>query len=313
MRYFSAVGPGVGWPDPDLHVPLKLDYKSAMNLHPVDRRADLDRDAFEVEYLKPLKPVILSNFMDGWPARDKWTFEYFKNRYGDVEVPVFDNNMGKPGKQYLAPIAHMPLRDFIGELEKGPSELRMFLFNLVQHVPELAEDYRTPTIMDGFIDNYPFMFFGGVGAFVRMHYDIDLAHVFLSQFQGRKRVMLFPPSQSRYIYHSPFTVASEVNFVDPDYDKYPALRHARGYECIVEPGETLFMPSGYWHFVTYPDSCFSLSLRANESLTRRARGVFNIARHFVVDKGMNTIMGERWMDMKKQMARRRAEDLLSTT
>jgi hypothetical protein len=46
---------------------------------------------------------------------------------------------------------------------------------------------------------------------------------------------------------------------------------------------------------------------------RRARGVFNIARHFVVDKGMNTIMGERWMDMKKQMARRRAEDLLSTT
>lgn len=284
-----------------------------MNLHPVERRDDLDRRAFQEEYLKPLKPVLLSNFMDGWPAKDKWDFAYFKNQYGDVEVPVFDNNFAKPGKQYLAPVAHMPLRDFIGELEKGPTDLRMFLFNLVQHVPELAQDYRTPTIMKGFIDKFPFMFFGGEGAYVRMHYDIDLAHVFLSQFEGRKRVILFPPSQSRYIYHSPFTVASEVNFSDPDYGKYPALRQAQGFECIVQPGETLFMPSGYWHFVTYPDSCFSLSLRANESLVRRARGVYNIARHFVVDKGMNSLMGERWMDIKTQMARRRAEEMLSVT
>jgi hypothetical protein len=68
------------------------------------------------------------------------------------------------------------------------------------------------------------------------------------------------------------------------------------------------MPSGYWHYIEYMDGGYSISLRANDSYVRRVRGLLNIARHYVVDRGMNKIMGENWRRMKAEMARRRAEE-----
>jgi hypothetical protein len=161
--------------------------------------------------------------------------------------------------------------------------------------------------MDGFIKDFPFMFFGGEGSKVALHYDIDLSHVFLNQFHGRKRVVLFGPEQSRNIYHHPFTVASYIDVNNPDYSQFPALKNVTGYETTLQPGETIFMPSGYWHYIEYTDGGYSMSVRANESYTRRAKGLWNIARHYVVDKGMNRLMGSDWRKMKESMAKRRAE------
>ncbi len=48
----------------------------------------------------------------------------------------------------------------------------------------------------------------------------------------------------------------------PDYEKFPALKLAEGFDFILEPGDTLFMPAGYWHHMEYLDSGFAMSLRA---------------------------------------------------
>ncbi len=279
-----------------------------LNLKPVDRRSGLTREQFAEEYLKEMKPVIFTDLMDTWPAKNKWTIDFFKTEYGDLEVPVYSADVSKSGKSYMSPDRHVPFREYLEILEKGPTDLRMFLFNIFRHAPELLEDYRTPEIMDGFIDSFPFMFFGGEGSSVALHFDIDLSHVFLNQLHGRKRVVLFPPEQSTNIYHHPFTVASYIDVNNPDFGRYPALRKAWGYDCIVYPGETLFMPSGHWHYIEYTDSGYSISLRSNESYVRRAKGLFNIARHYVVDKGMNRLMGENWRKMKAGMAKRRARE-----
>ncbi|HMR44550.1 MAG TPA: cupin-like domain-containing protein, partial [Saprospiraceae bacterium] len=217
-------------------------------------------------------------------------------------------NYSKPGKGYMTPDKRIPLREYLETIEAGPTDLRLFLFNIIRHAPELRNDYKVPTIMEGFYKEFPFMFFGGQGSKVALHYDIDLSHVFLSQFYGRKRVVLFPPEMSRKLYHHPFTVASYIDVNNPDYSKYPALRGAWGYECTLNPGDTIFMPSGHWHYIEYPDAGFSMNQRANESYVRRAKGLVNIARHFVVDKGMNKIMGEDWRKMKEDIAKKRAEE-----
>lgn len=279
-----------------------------MELKAVDRRSGLNRESFRKEYLTPKKPVIMTDFMDSWPAKNKWTIEYFKEKHGDVVVPVYSADYSNAGKGYMTADQQMKFGDYLEILETGPTDLRMFLFNIFKHAPSLCEDFSTPTIMDGWIKSYPFMFFGGEGSFVNMHYDIDMSHVFLNQFHGRKKVMLFPPEQSANIYHQPFTVASTVkDFTNPDLEKFPALKKAKGFECIVEPGETLFMPSGYWHFITYLDGGYSMSLRSNDSYLRRVKGMANIARHYVVDKGMNKIMGSSWSQVKTDIAKKRAE------
>ncbi|MCI5081300.1 MAG: cupin-like domain-containing protein [Saprospiraceae bacterium] len=282
-----------------------------LSLKPVDRRSGLTRETFAKEYLSKLKPVIFTDLMDPWPAKNKWTIDFFKETYGHLEVPLYSNNVSNPGKNYMVPEKVVPLREYLDILESGPTDLRMFLFNIFRHAPELCDDFSLPTIMDGFIKDYPFMFFGGEGSKVALHYDIDLSHVFLNQFHGRKRVVLFAPEQSRNIYHHPFTVASYIDVNNPDYQKYPALKNVTGYECTIHPGETVFMPSGYWHYIEYTDGGYSISLRANESYSRRARGLWNIARHYVVDKGMNRLMGSNWRHIKENLAKRRAEsDLL---
>ncbi|MCO6486473.1 MAG: cupin-like domain-containing protein [Saprospiraceae bacterium] len=283
-----------------------------MELKAVDRRTGLTRESFKAEYLDTRRPVVFTDLMQDWPARTKWSIGYLKEKYGHIQVPVYSENYSKPGKGYMAPDKVIPFREYLQLLEAGPCSWRLFLFNIFRHAPSMCEDFRIPTIMDGFYREFPFMFFGGQGSRVALHFDIDLAHVFLNQIHGRKRVVLFSPEQSRLLYHHPFTVASYIDVNNPDYDKYPALRKVHGFETILEPGETIFMPCGYWHYIEYTDGGYSMALRANESYVRRAKGALNIARHFVVDKGMNKLMGTSWREMKAEIARRRAEALIQT-
>jgi len=281
-----------------------------MKLVEIDRRSGLTRDEFAAEYLQPLKPVVFTDLMDSWPAKDRWTVEFFKEQYGHLEVPVFSANYSKPGKGYMIADKTMSFKEFLTAMEAGPTDLRMFLFNIFRHAPELCHDFSTHTIMDGFIKSFPFMFFGGEGSHVALHYDIDMSHVFLNQIYGRKRVILFSQEQSKYIYRHPYTVASYIDVNNPDYNKYPALKLVQGYEVMLEPGETLFMPSGHWHYIEYTDFGYSISLRSSDSVLRKVKGIYNIATHYLVDKGMNRLIGPKWRDMKANMAKKRAEELI---
>ncbi|MCC6463192.1 MAG: cupin-like domain-containing protein [Saprospiraceae bacterium] len=281
-----------------------------MELIPVDRRTGLSPETFATEYLHPLKPVVLTDVMANWPACHRWTIDHFKEHYGHLRVPVVSNNYSKPGKGYMTPDRIITFREFLEILEAGPSDLRIFLWNIFRAAPELRHDFQMPYIMDGFVDELPFMFFGGQGSHVALHYDIDMSHVFLNQIHGRKRVVLFARDQSRNLYQHPFTVASYVDLNNPDYEKYPALAKAKGYEVMLQPGETLFMPSGHWHYIEYTDGGYSISLRSFDSIPARVRGLANIARHYVVDKGMNRLMGPSWRRMKERMAAKRAEAVL---
>lgn len=278
-----------------------------LELTPVDRRTGLSREAFAAEYLLPEKPVVLTDLTAPWPASQKWTIDHFKKTYGHLRVPVVSNNYSRPGKGYMSPDRVITFGEFLDILESGPTDLRIFLWNIFREAPELRNDFTVPTIMDGFVNDFPFMFFGGQGSKVALHYDIDMSHVFLNQIHGRKRVLLFSHDQSRNLYHHPFTVASYVDLNNPDYERFPALARVKGFEVLLAPGETLFMPSGFWHYIEYTDGGYSMSLRSYGSLPARVRGLANIATHYVVDKGMNRLIGPSWRRIKERMAEKRAE------
>ncbi len=283
-----------------------------MKLQPIEKRAGLTREEFQEEYLKKNKPVVFKDLSAPWPATKKWTFEFFKENYGDLIVPLFSTKgYHDAGKGYMSSQKEMPFRDYLEIIEHEPTEWRMFLFNIFKHVPELLDDFSMPTITDGWVKSHPFMFFGGQGAHVNLHYDIDCSAVFLTQFQNRKKVILFGPDQSKYLYNHPYTVQSHVDIMNPDYEKYPALKMATGYETTIQDGETIFMPPMYWHYIYYTDGGFSLSLRSNNNMATRVKGLWNITRHFIVDKGMNQLLGEKWKNYKEQAAEKRAEMAMS--
>jgi len=281
-----------------------------MQLHRIPRERSLSPTAFQRQYEAPQRPVVMSNFMSGWPAQEKWTLDFFRDQYGDLPVPVVTQDFAKAGKNYRSAAFEIPFREYLDKLEAAPTDYRIFLFNLLQKQPELNQDYDYPDLTSGYIKKLPFMFFGGGGSKVDLHFDIDLSNVFLSQFHGRKRILLFAPEQSPYLYRHPFTVASEVNLSEPDYGRFPALAQAEGHEALLHPGETLFIPSGWWHYIEYLEGGFGMALRTRVSYARQAEGLLNIATHFVIDRGFNRLLGERWHHYKQWAAQRRARNLL---
>ncbi|WP_342088359.1 cupin-like domain-containing protein [Dyadobacter sp. OTU695] len=280
-----------------------------MKLVPIEKRTGLTREEFIENYLKPSRPVVFTDLAKDWPAVQKWTFEWLRENHGNLDVPLVDNHIHDADK-YFQIAKTMKFGDYLSLIEKGPTDLRIFLFDIFKKIPELADDIRFPTIMDGFLKSYKFVFFGGEGSITNLHYDMDCSNVFLTQFQTRKQVILFSPEESRRLYHHPFTVMSKVNPLDPDYEKFPALKGATGYETILQHGETIFIPSLWWHYIRYVDGGFSLALRANNSIFTAVRGGMNLVRHTFVDKSMTKLLGLDWQHWKEKKAVENAQELL---
>ena len=115
-----------------------------------------------------------------------------------------------------------------------------------------------------FFKRLPVLFVGGAGAKVQMHYDIDLANLILCHFGGTKKVLLFPPEQTRYMYKVPYSFSAlhDIDFSSPDLIKYPAIKHLNGYVAELKHGDCLFIPSGFWHYIIYEEVGFSMTLRS---------------------------------------------------
>lgn len=276
-----------------------------MKLLPIERRTGLTREEFIENYLKPKKPVIFTDLVKDWPAAQKWTFEWLKENHGDLEVPLIDKNYHDP-KKYFQIAKTMKFGEYLDLIQGGPVDLRIFLFDIFKKRPELANDIIYPTIMDGFIKSYKFVFFGGKDSVTSLHYDMDCSNVFLTQFQTRKKIILFSPEESAKLYQHPYTVMSHFDPENPDFEKFPAARNLTGYEGIFEHGETVFIPSLWWHHIRYVDGGFSLALRANDSAFTFLKGGYNLARHQIVDRGMTKLLGEKWKNWKEETAAKRA-------
>ncbi len=278
-----------------------------MKLSPISRIAGIEKHEFTEQYVKPGKPVILSDFIAGSPALEKWNYDYFKSAAGDLLVNVHGKEENNPDWVTTPPLDTMNFSRYLDIIEQGPSELRLFLSNILLERPALKKDLKVKKIIDHLLPSLPFLFFGGAGSSVRYHYDIDMSHVFLTQFQGEKKVLLFRNDQSPFLYKLPFNFHGIADLRHPDYERFPALRYLDGWECTLKFGETLYIPSGYWHHIQYITSGYSVSHRAlSSSLLDKIAGLNNIFVIRRIDNALRKIYGRRWYNKKLDMAFERA-------
>ena len=279
-----------------------------MHLTPIERVASISPEDFRKHYLLPQKPIIITDLAKAWPAYTKWTWEYFKSLVGNVSVDVYNNIRAGANVTVNGADDTMLFGDYLDLVQKGPVELRIFLFNIFKYAPQITQDFSFPEqFTRSFLKKYPMLFVGGEGSIAHMHYDIDLSHIFHTQFVGRKRVLLMPNSQSPLLYRMPLTVESSASFVDwhegVDEEKFPALAHANGYEAILEHGETLFMPTGYWHHMQYMESGFAMSLRAlPEGIGQKLNGFYHIVPMRNINNLLIKMAPQWWYHKKRELA-----------
>jgi hypothetical protein len=240
---------------PVQEAPLRT-YKTESTIVQVPKihARDLPYDVFIRDYVETNLPVVIQDAAPGWSALKDWTPEYFKNKYGSKTVEVtygVQQNLGevmdgvlastaeKPGPYLHKVIIHQHMPDLLPAL--APENTYAFPRRYCS--PLMPKRFRRP-------DGYLKLLIGGVGGkFPLMHYDSDNAHAIITEISGDKEFVLFAPEDSPYIYpHEKSPSTSQIDDLDHvDLDRFPDFPKATQYRVIIKPGESMFVPSRWWH------------------------------------------------------------------
>ena len=277
-----------------------------MQLQAIDKVASISPEDFKINYYDKMRPLIITDLSKQWPAYKNWNWDYFIDKVGNKEVGVYNNVKSDSYTPINTADAYMKFGEYLQKVKAGPLDLRIFLFNIFQHAPQITGDFSWPDeLMTGFVKKYPMLFVGGQGSVTHMHFDIDMSHILHTQFMGRKRVLLFPHEEQIKLYRKPWEVLSLANYAnysqDFDYENFPAVKLAKGYEVILTHGDTLFMPAGYWHHMEYIDSGFAMSLRAMQGdLGGKINGLWKLFGMRSIDTLMKKTAPKWWYNRKKE-------------
>ncbi|XP_057254010.1 bifunctional peptidase and arginyl-hydroxylase JMJD5 isoform X3 [Pezoporus wallicus] len=208
------------------------------------------------------KPVVLEGIMDHWPCMRKWSVDYFCQVAGCRTVPV---ELGTRYTDEDWSQKLMTVGDFISQYivnEKSVGYLAQH--QLFDQIPELKEDISIPDyccLGEGEEEHITInAWFGPEGTISPLHQDPQ--QNFLAQVFGRKYIRLYSPQDSENLYPHESQIlhnTSQVDVEDPDLVKFPNFRKAEFQSCVLMPGQVLFIPVKYWHYVRSLDVSFSVS------------------------------------------------------
>ncbi|GAB4861269.1 hypothetical protein Ancab_036430 [Ancistrocladus abbreviatus] len=223
----------------------------------VERKKDLSLEEFHHEY-DGKKPVLLTGLADTWPAKMAWTTEQLLLKYGDTAFKISQRSPHK---------IKMKFKDYVSYMKHQHDEDPLYIFDdkFGEVAPGLLKDYDVPHLFrEDFFDvlergqRPPFRWFiiGPERSGASWHVDPALTSAWNTLLCGRKRWALYPPGRV------PLGVTVHVNEEDGDVnvetptslqwwlDYYPLLPDEdKPIEFTQLPGETIFVPSGWWHCV----------------------------------------------------------------
>jgi hypothetical protein len=246
---------------------------------PVERIATPSPAAFWEEYVRPSRPVIFTDLFAAQPIRALTTAAKAQAALGGMPV--------QSKQEYTSVAFDILSRAILGDAE--PPQARPPLFRdstLGDYLALVAAEPATPLICsenplggearalcelpmplfrrpgaearDEEVSS--FMFLGNAGNVSSMHFDGDIAQLLHFQVFGRKRHILAEPRVAKKLL--PIDTFSTVLLADfSERDKSSFVDYLDGWDCVLEPGEALFMPAQFWHHVEYVETAFSFNMR----------------------------------------------------
>lgn len=220
----------------------------------VERMGIIDASAFRMRAAKGL-PFVITGLVGKWPL-SALTPQTLRERFGQLPVRA---RVGDYVNTAFAPdraMQDMSLLAYLALVENNPQELPPYLGNL-----ELRE-LNTLCYWPSYFNKMgpPRFWLGPAGTVTPLHCDYD-DNIF-AQIWGTKRIFLSPPHHDEFLYPSEANAilfGSPFNPEAPDFEKFPLARQAAMIECIMQPGELLYVPAGWYHQVR----SLSFSLSAN--------------------------------------------------
>ncbi|XP_017563026.1 lysine-specific demethylase 8 [Pygocentrus nattereri] len=223
-------------------------------------------ESFRSDFLVPQKPVILEGIIEHWPAfrEHMWSIDYLRVVAGCRTVPVElgSRYTDEEWSQKLLTVNEFIDRYIMDEAAAGLGYLAQH--QLFDQVPELKEDIRIPDyccLGEGDEDDITInAWFGPGGTVSPLHQDPQ--QNFLAQVVGKKYIRLYSLEQTENLYPYQSQLlhnTSQVDVENPDVVQFPNFMKASYQECVLQPGEVLFIPKQHWHYVRSLQLSFSVS------------------------------------------------------
>jgi hypothetical protein len=218
----------------------------------VPRTRVLDVATFRARAAQGL-PFVITGIVGRWELsaltpqtlRDRFSHLHVRARVGDYVNTAFAPDRA---------MQDMSMLEYLDLVAAGTQDLPPYLGNL-----ELRELNRMCQWPAYFGKMGPARFWlGPAGTVTPLHCDYD-DNIF-AQIWGTKRIFLSPPHHDEFLYTreaNAVLFGSPFDPEKPDFEKFPLARQASMIECIVNPGELLYVPAGWYHQVR--SLTFSLS------------------------------------------------------
>ena len=210
----------------------------------VPRVGPLDAARFRALAAQGL-PFLMTGVVKRWPLC-QLTPQTLRERYSHLPVRA---RVGDYVNTAFAPdraMQDMSMLDYLDLVAQGVHELPPYLGNL--ELRELNSLCHWPAAFDKI--GPPRYWLGPAGTVTPLHCDYD--DNLFAQIWGSKRIFLAPPHHDEFLYPreaNAILFGSPFDPEAPDYERYPLARQAALIEVLVEAGDMLYVPAGWYHQV----------------------------------------------------------------
>jgi hypothetical protein len=241
--------------------------KGQPRLSVIARVDSLNCDEFFQRFVSAGYPVVIKGLLKSSETNQEYVISRLRDLAGHIVVDVRYGNFSDP-KEYIQDrkIRKQTLKEYLAYMdERESSDVLQYLGNcalpdtVFEEMGISAPSYYSPLEF-----NSPRAWLGPRGAITPLHKDIVdnfALHIF-----GQKKWVIYPVRDFPYLYMThpdanglPDFATSQVDIRIPDYVKYPLFRKAQALEFIVEPGETLYLPAGWAHYVETTSDSFMIN------------------------------------------------------
>jgi hypothetical protein len=223
-------------------------------LREVPRLRTLDAAGFQARAAQGL-PFLLPGAVKHWPLC-ALTPQTLRERFGELPVRA---RVGDYVGTAFAPdraMQDMSMLDYLDLAGAGTEGLPPYVGNLelraLNRFCHWPAFFRKP--------GPPRFWLGPAGTVTPLHCDYD--DNLFAQVWGTKRIFLAPPHHDEFLYTreaNALLFGSPFDPEAPDFGRFPLARQAALIECVVQPGDMLYVPAGWYHQVR----SLSFSLSAN--------------------------------------------------
>ncbi|KAF9585296.1 hypothetical protein BGW38_003030 [Lunasporangiospora selenospora] len=231
------------YPPPSLFTGSKRKSNQAGQLTiPIEDYNDLDQEMFYRKYGYANRPVMIQNSgVESWPAWQHWALDALDKKYGHLPFKV--SNLDGTDE----PTFEMSYSDFRHYIRYTRDEDPLYLFDarFADKYPELAEQYKVPK-----------------------YFEMDFFSLLDEEDRPPFRWILIGSQRTGAPWHTDPSGTSGHDPCSPErlssarwyLDIYPYLDpESKPLEIVQHPGQTIYVPSGWWHMVLNMDDTVAVT------------------------------------------------------